>query len=89
MGDKDSSKYFSSVFSSVLKSSNHSQAYLAKEMDISRAYVSKIAKGSDVPSPERITEISKALGLLEEDEVKLHTAAAADKGFKINIPDDW
>lgn len=87
MGDKIK-KRFSESLRRHLEEQNISQSHLAAQLGVSRAYVSSLTSGKKNASPARIDEIAKSIGLSEANSRKLHTAAAIDMGFKIQLPDN-
>ncbi len=93
MTKDQSGKNFARLLRSQLDASDLTQTSLASSMDTTRAYVSSLASGTKSPTPERINQIGENLSLAAEDVEKLHKAAARDlleeKGFKIDLPDDW
>lgn len=62
---------------------------LAEKIDTSSAYVSSITTGKRNVSPARATSIGLALGADRSQMLRLHTAAAVDAGFQLDLPDDF
>lgn len=65
------------------------QSQLAERLGTSRAYVSGLATGKKHASAKTAEEIARTLGVSEEETVRLHRAAAADAGFKLDLPEDF
>jgi len=80
---------FGKSLSKILNCYSSNQSSLARDMGVSRAYVSSICNGTKSVSPNKIDEISNFLGMTEEEQIKLHRAAAKDQGFKLDLPDDF
>lgn len=80
---------FGKSLSNILENYSSNQASLARDMGKSRAYVSSICNGNTSASPSKIDQISRILNLKQDDIVKLHTAAAKDMGFKLDLPENF
>lgn len=83
------SNRFGSALMAALESREISQTMLATELDTSRAYVSAVIRGVKPVSPERIEQISSRIGLTDVERTRLHRGAAADRGFRLDLPDDF
>lgn len=86
---KESKSEFGKNLSNILDTYSTSQSNLARDMGVSRAYVSSIFKGTKNVSPSKIEEIARIVGLTEAEEIALHRSAAKDQGFKLDLPDDF
>lgn len=85
----DDKNYFGTKLSEILNRKAISQSALSRDLGVSRAYVSSLTTGSKAPSAEKTDKIADAVGATKTERRRLHTAAAADLGFKINIPKDF
>ena len=83
------SNRFGATLVAVLEARSMTQAALAAEIDTSRAYVSMLARGTRSVSPERIDQISDRIGLSMTERTRLHRSAAEDRGFRLDLPDDF
>ncbi|SFP87365.1 helix-turn-helix domain-containing protein [Tranquillimonas alkanivorans] len=88
MGKSDTSR-FGALFEEALARHSMRKIEAAERLSVSRAYVSKIARGKGSVLPERIDAISEKLGFSEEETRRLHRAAALDAGFRLDLPDDF
>src|SRR5262245_32497040 len=57
----------------------------ATAVGVTRAYVSQLSKGERHPSPQWLDLVADTLQMTEEERVRLHRAAAADKGYKLDL----
>lgn len=82
---------FGAALGKKLRSANLSQSALATDLGVSRAYVSSICTGAKTVSPQMVDKIAGALSLSQKDINRLHSSAARDMGFRIDLPeeDDW
>lgn len=88
MSDRKKTR-FATRLSAALSARQMGQKGLAEQMGTSVQYVSAIASGKKRVSPSRIDDIA---GILQLDDVRrsaLHRAAAADLGFRLDLPEDF
>ena len=78
---------FGSAVSGILRKESSTQAWLAKEADLSQAYVSDVLNGRRSASGKWADLVADALKLQEEERRKLHILAARDNGFDIELPE--
>lgn len=86
---QESTKAFPKVFRSLSESQEVTQTEISAALGISTAYVSQLATGVKTPGPETIDKLAAAMELDEAATRKLHTAAAKDMGFRLDLPDDF
>lgn len=80
---------FAAAMADVLEDHGLSQVALAATLGTSASYVSAVMKGKKTLSPQRIDEISDTIGLNAAERVRLHRTAAQDRGFRLDLPEDF
>lgn len=73
------------ALSALLSARGVSQYAVAKASSTSQGYLNQVVSGERRASAEWLDTIADALGLSEEERLKLHRAAARDHGFKIDL----
>lgn len=87
-GDKKATA-FSVVLRDVLHETGVRQKDLSASLEVSGAYISSLYNGSKIASASTVEKIASALPVTDRQRVKLHRAAAADNGFRLDLPDDF
>jgi transcriptional regulator with XRE-family HTH domain len=73
------------TLSKILRTRKISQYSAAAASDTSQPYFNQVANGRRTPSADWLNLVANALGLSDEERVKLHRAAAKDHGFEIDL----
>lgn len=84
MSTKKTSNFGTSV-SNSLAGVRMTQSELAEKLGTSQSYVSQKLSGTRPATPRWADLIADVLGLPEEERVKLHRAAALDRGYKLDL----
>lgn len=82
----DTANTFGQSVSSILKSRGMTQEQLAEATGMSQSYTNQIITGRKTASARWADLVADTLSLTEQERTKLHTAAAKDNGFKIELP---
>ena len=85
----ESDKAFPRVFRAMTDARDVTQASISQALGVNGTYVSHLATGLKTPKPETIDRLAEALSLDEGETRRLHTAAAVDLGFRLDLPDDF
>ena len=81
---KNSSKFGASV-SNALAGAKLTQSDLAGQTNVSRSYIHQVVTGRRVPSGDWINIVASTLKLQESERTRLHSAAAYDLGFDVDL----
>jgi plasmid maintenance system antidote protein VapI len=76
---------FAAALEHLLDQQEISQAELARRIECSEMHVSNLVRGTRDATPELINVIAKKFRLSPRSRVKLHRAAAIDKGFALAV----
>lgn len=87
--ETESRSAFGLQLSTYIDQYQTSRSDLASRLGTSRAYVSGLTTGVKHASAKMADEIADTLGVSAEEKVRLHRAAAADAGFKLELPKDF
>ena len=85
----DEAKRFGAALSAALDEAAMNQSELAEMSGTTRSYISQLANGHRTPSAEAVDKIADKLKVSPQTRTRLHRAAAADSGFKLDLPDDF
>jgi DNA-binding transcriptional regulator YdaS (Cro superfamily) len=80
---------FGAAFDEALARHALRRGEAARQLSVTPAYLSKVARGGTAISPERIDAMASNLGFTERELRRLHHAAALDAGFRLDLPDDF
>ena len=84
-GQTNFKKAFGEALDAHLSVRRMSQSDLAEKTNRSVSYVNRTMTGTRFISPEWANTVALALGLTEEETKRLHTAAAIDVGYKLDL----
>jgi len=65
------------------------QKSVAEAAGTSAAYVSQIYSGKKTAGPKTVDTLADVMNASDQERSQMHRAAAADAGFKIELPDDF
>ncbi len=78
---------FGKNVSKLLKQRKRTQESLAFAIGRSQSYTNQVLNGQKAPSAQWADLVADALKLSPEERKKLHSAAARDNGFRIDLPE--
>lgn len=84
-GQTNFKKAFGEALEGHLGARHLTQSDLAQRTSKSVSYVNRTMTGTRFISPEWANTVAAALGLSENETKQLHTAAALDAGYKLDL----